>query len=192
VRVWAGDAFAGVCPGGGYDAPVIREVTGDLLLSRAAAIAHGVAPNDNFHQGLALALRERFPAMYKDFRHECFVRHPKEGTVWSWGGTDHRRIVALFTQESAYEQGGKPGKAHLEHVRHALHDLATLTTQEGWTSLALPRLATGVGGLEWEKVKPLVHDILGDLPIPVIVYSTYRAGVPADEGLTAEQIRIGA
>jgi O-acetyl-ADP-ribose deacetylase (regulator of RNase III) len=170
---------------------MIREATGDLLLSRAAAIAHGVAPNDDFHQGLALALRERFPAMYKDFRHECHIHHPKEGTVWAWGGAEHVRVIALFTQEGAYGQGAKPGRARLEHVRHALHELAKLTIEERWPSLAVPRLATGVGGLEWADVKPLVEDILGSLPIPVIVYSTYRAGVKADEGLADNQAREG-
>lgn len=37
---------------------VIQEVSGDILLSRAAVIAHGVSPNDDFHLGLAHALRE--------------------------------------------------------------------------------------------------------------------------------------
>jgi len=35
--------------------------SGDLLLSAAKAIAHGVAPGDHFDSGLALALRERWP-----------------------------------------------------------------------------------------------------------------------------------
>ena len=64
---------------------MIKEVQGDILLSGADAVAHGIAPNDNFHQGLALSLRESWPAMYKDFRHYCHVQHPKEGTTWAWG-----------------------------------------------------------------------------------------------------------
>ena len=65
---------------------MIRYVTGDILLSQASAIAHGVAPNDDFNQGLAHSLREFSPAMYKDFRHFCQSTHPKPGTLWSWGG----------------------------------------------------------------------------------------------------------
>lgn len=42
---------------------MIHYVSGDILLSKAAAIAHGVAPNDHMDHGLALALRERWPAM---------------------------------------------------------------------------------------------------------------------------------
>ena len=51
--------------------PVLHKSTGDILMSRDQAIAHGVGPHDNFAQGLALSLRERWPAMYKDFRHYC-------------------------------------------------------------------------------------------------------------------------
>ncbi|MFX3658299.1 MAG: hypothetical protein ACN6I7_03995 [bacterium] len=50
---------------------MLKEVSGDILLSNAQVIAHGVAPGDHFNQGLALSLRERYPAMAKDFRHYC-------------------------------------------------------------------------------------------------------------------------
>ncbi|MFO1427950.1 MAG: hypothetical protein U1F11_13460 [Steroidobacteraceae bacterium] len=50
---------------------MIHEVTGDILLTKAQTIAHGISPNDHFSQGLALSLRERWPAMHKDFRHYC-------------------------------------------------------------------------------------------------------------------------
>ena len=33
---------------------MISEVSGDILLSKAQVIAHGIAPNDPFKQGLAL------------------------------------------------------------------------------------------------------------------------------------------
>ncbi len=44
-------------------------VEGSDRLTKAQALAHGVAPNDNFASGLALSLRDRRPAMYKVFRH---------------------------------------------------------------------------------------------------------------------------
>ena len=50
---------------------MIKQVSGDILLSKARLIAHGVAPNDDHAQGLAHSLREYAPAMYKDFRHYC-------------------------------------------------------------------------------------------------------------------------
>jgi O-acetyl-ADP-ribose deacetylase (regulator of RNase III) len=160
---------------------MIKELQGDLLLSKASAIAHGVAPNDPFAQGLAHALRERWPALYKDFRHYCQTYHPKAGDLWTWMGADGTRVVNLFTQDAVEgHHGGKPGRASLSHVGHALKALHKLAEKEKFTSLALPRLATGVGGLDWEDVRPLMEQHLGSLGIPVYVYSTYRAGIAAE------------
>ena len=58
-----------------------------------------------------------------------------------------------------------------------------IVEKENLTSIALPRLATGVGGLEWSEVKPLIEQRLGGLQIPVIVYSEFHPGVAAQEGL---------
>lgn len=160
---------------------MIHEVSGDILLSSAKVIAHGVAPNDHMDSGLALALRERWPAMYKDFRHFFHGHHPDVGELWTWAGADGHRIVSLFTQEPAPQGGGHPGKATLAAVGHALKQLAKVAQKEKFESIALPRLATGVGGLEWTDVKPLIQRYLGELEIPIYVYSEYHAGVRAKE-----------
>lgn len=160
---------------------MIHELSGDMLLSGAKAIAQGVAPNDDFHQGLALQLRERMPALYKDFRHFCQTQHPKPGGLWTWMSSDGRYIVNLFTQDAAYDHGSKPGNASLSQVNHTLHALRNFAQKEKLTSLALPRLACGVGGLNWDDVKPLIEKQLGDLDIPVYVYVTYQKGVKASE-----------
>ncbi|KKW67641.1 Appr-1-p processing protein [Lampropedia cohaerens] len=167
---------------------MIKEVTGDILLSKAQLLAHGISPQDPFDSGLALALRERWPSLVKDFRHHTRSKSIEPGEIWPWvgvqaeGGT--RRIVNLVTQGTIGQgPAAKPGKASLEHVRHALQSLAKYVKQENIQSLALPRLATGVGGLEWSDVRPLIEQYLGDLGIPVVVYATYRKGEQADEGL---------
>ena len=164
----------------------IYEVEGDILLSGAQVIAHGVAPGDHFDSGLALALRERWPSLHKDFRHYCRVNHPKAGEIWSWGGVSPDggaavRIVNLLTQEAAPNPTGRPGRASLENVGHSLRSLARYIKDEGITSLALPRLATGVGGLQWTDVKPLIPHYLAEVAIPVFVYAVYHKGQKATE-----------
>jgi len=161
---------------------MITEVSGDILLSTSAAIAHGIAPNDDFKQGLALSLREQWPGMYKDFRHYCQTYHPKPGTLWSWKGPGSPIVFNLFTQEPAASHQHHPGKASLAFVNHALQALKKEARAQNVTSLALPKLATGVGGLKWEDVKPLIETTLSDLGIPVYVYSTFKKGSVAREG----------
>ena len=160
---------------------MLKEVSGDILLSGAQAIAHGVCPNDNFGQGLALALRELWPALYKDFRHYCHTTHPKPGGAWMWSAANGTRIVNLLTQEPAIGHGEHPGAATLPHVNHALRALRRIAESEHFASLALPRLATGVGKLEWKDVRQLVSEHLGDLKIPVYLYTRYEKGVRAIE-----------
>ena len=65
---------------------MLKEVAGDILQSKADMVAHGVAPNDGFTNGLALSLRQQWPAMYKDFRHYCQTFTPKTGELWAWAG----------------------------------------------------------------------------------------------------------
>lgn len=160
---------------------MIHEVAGDILLSKANAIAHGIAPHDPMSQGLALSLRERFPSMHKDFHHWCSVQHPKPGEAWAWAGAGGVRIISLLTQEGGYGHGARPGKASVKHVSDSLRALAKMVAQEDIKSIALPRLATGVGGLDWDEVKPVIENRLGELGIPVYVYTTFHAGVAAKE-----------
>ena len=161
---------------------MIKKVHGDILLSDARAIAHGIAPHDHFNQGLALALRERHPAMAKDFRHYCHLENPKPGHAWLWAGPE-RVVINLMTQDPAPDNKAHPGKASAHNVGHALKELRTILEKEHIDSVALPALATGVGGLDWSEVEPLIENHLGDLKIPVIIYETYEKGVKAKEGL---------
>ncbi|MBK8195431.1 MAG: macro domain-containing protein [Lewinellaceae bacterium] len=159
---------------------MIKEVAGDIMLSKAGAIAHGVAPNDHFDSGLALSLREAFPSMYKDFRHYCHQYNPKPGGAWIWSGVEHR-IINLFTQEAPKTNNSHPGRASISNVSHALKELTRVIEAEGLSSVAIPRLATGVGGLNWEDVKPVIYQYLDPLPIPVYVYTNFTKGLEAAE-----------
>jgi O-acetyl-ADP-ribose deacetylase (regulator of RNase III) len=160
---------------------MLHEVTGDILLTRATALAHGVAPNDHMNSGLALSLRTDWPAMYKDFRHYSHTTNPEPGSLWAWAGADGKRIIALFTQKPAPNEHSHPGKARIQDVNHCLRALRHFIDEEKLPDLALPRLATGVGGLQWNEVLPLIREHLGSLKIPVYLYTTFSKGVKADE-----------
>lgn len=160
---------------------MIKEVSGDIMLSKAQAIAHGVAPNDHFDNGLALSLRQDYPSMAKDFRHWCHQSNPKPGEAWIWSSADGKRLIQLLTQEPAVGHQGHPGKATLPNVNHALRSLRKMVQEEGIESIALPRLATGVGGLNWDDVRPLIDKNFEDSNVNVFIYSTFVPGQAAAE-----------
>jgi O-acetyl-ADP-ribose deacetylase (regulator of RNase III) len=160
---------------------MIYRVEGDILLSKAQAIAHGVGLNDPMDKGLALELHTKYPAMHKDFHRWCHMHNTKPGEAWMWGGPDNVRIINLITQEGVDSHDHRHGKATLSNVRHALNALVKIIDHERLTSVALPRLATGVGDLDWDDVWPLIDERLGGLDIPVYVYTVYHPGQAALE-----------
>ncbi|WP_010582204.1 macro domain-containing protein [Schlesneria paludicola] len=159
---------------------MLHEVSGDILLTKTQAIAHGIAPNDHFDRGLALALREKWPMMATDFRHYANQCHPKPGEIWAWGGFN-ARVFCLITQEGEHAHGAKPGKATIANVNHCLRRLRHELEKGEIQSIALPKLATGVGGLDWTDVRPLIQSHLDGLSIPVFVYSEYAPSVQATQ-----------
>lgn len=159
---------------------MIYEVHGDILLSNAQAIAHGISPNENFDRGLAFTLGEMWPAMAQAYRNYAQQVHPKPGELWSWNGFD-TKLYCLLTQAGSFDPGALPRRATIANVDECLQRLRNALLHENIHSLALPRLATGIGGLSWEDVRPLIEKHLGDLSIPVYVYSRYQAGTAAQE-----------
>lgn len=97
---------------------MIYEVNVDILLTKAPALAYGIAPNDPFDQGLARALREQWPAMPRDYHHYANQTHPRLGELWSWGTSGKRSI--LLTQEGGFEYGARPGRATVGNANHCL------------------------------------------------------------------------
>ena len=120
---------------------MVKEVNGDILFTDAKIIAHSVAPMDHFDNGLALSLREMYPAMVKDFRHYCHAHNPKPGTIWTWGGVGGVQIVNLLAQEPATSsKGGHPGKADISYLDHTLKELSKFLLKEKAASVALPKI----------------------------------------------------
>ena len=93
----------------------------------------------------------------------------------------HREALGFMTQDRAPHPGAKPGKATAHNVNLALRHLKQLIEDEDFPSVALPRLATGVGGLDWKTVRPLVDHHLGALDVPIYLYATYHAGQKGSE-----------
>lgn len=167
---------------------MIHEVKGDILLSHAQVIAHAIAPHDRFEQGLALSLREQWPALVRDYHHFYHAMQPKPGDAWVWSGAMSKHIINLLINEAAPGKGERPGDARIEHVDRALRELRHLLESERFASLALPRLATGARGMDWHVVRPLIEYHLGELALPIYIYVDYEKGRQAVEPGLGHQV----
>jgi O-acetyl-ADP-ribose deacetylase (regulator of RNase III) len=77
------------------------------------------------------------------------------------------------------------GKSRMEDIEAGLEALAREVRDRGITSVAVPPLGCGLGGLDWEDVRPRIEHHLGDLPgVQVLLF---EPGPPP----AASAMRIG-
>lgn len=78
-----------------------------------------------------------------------------------------RKIVAFPTKEDV----SKPST--MERISKSVDELLVLADLYGWTSIALPRPGAGLGGLNWDDVRPVLAPRLDDRFI-IVSYPTRR------------------
>lgn len=89
----------------------------------------------------------------------------RPGCITYWQQPNGPLIVNFFTKDD----WRRPSK--IEWIDSGLFDLVNTLSHYEVTSIALPPLGCGNGGLDWNKVKPIMHEALSKLEdIEVIIY----------------------
>jgi ribA/ribD-fused uncharacterized protein len=102
-------------------------------------------------KGVALAFKEAFPSIMKDYETAIRSGELKPGRALLFDLPDGRKWAALATKDHF----SQPSKE--EWVESGLKELGEKMRAAGLTSVALPPPGCGNGGLDWKKVEPLVH-----------------------------------
>jgi O-acetyl-ADP-ribose deacetylase (regulator of RNase III) len=160
---------------------MIYEVEGDLMLSRAHLIVQGVATNDPMTRGLARKLSQRYPALAKDFQSWYVEEQPEPGQLWLWGEPGKPQVLNLITHQGDSENPARLGRPNKIAVNRAFRALNSLYTEQRFKSIAMPKIGAGEFGLDWAEVRDMLHAQLGQLLIPIFVYTKELDGQVAHE-----------
>lgn len=152
----------------------VEYVAGDLFVNRvkAEAFAHGCNCAGSMGAGIAVGFKERYPAMFEEFRRRCKTKPPKFtlGDVFHWREPGQPAVFNLGTQP-------RPGRgATYPIVEAALNALRRTADEVGIRSIAMPRIAAGYGGLSWKKVKAQIDAVFADWSGMLYVYEEYKPG----------------
>ena len=143
---------------------MLRELTGNILLSHVGAIAHGVAPHDNFEQRLTSPFANGGPACTKIFATTATPTIQNRGGLGRGRDRTRRSSSNLFTQEAAASDPDRPGQATLPSA-HALQALKhKLQVHIG----ECRPVSSGDGSrrVESDNVPPLPRQSLEEVTIP--------------------------
>ena len=144
---------------------MIRFTAGDIFAQPALAIVNPVNCVGVMGRGLALQFKRRHPDAFLAYRDACAEGRIGPGRVFTFTTrlAAPRWIVHFPTKRHWRE------RSRIEDIAAGLADLAAIVRREAIPSIAVPPLGCGLGGLDWQAVRPLIASALGELPATVIV-----------------------
>ena len=156
---------------------MIKALIGDMFQSKAEVIVNTVNCVGVMGKGVAAEFKKRYPKMFADYSARCAAKKVKLGEPYLYRDVLGTEVINFPTKD----HWRSPSR--LADIEHGLNYFAQHYADWGITSIALPPLGCGNGGLEWSEVGPLIYDKLHRLPISIEVYAPY--GTPKHE-LTEE------
>jgi O-acetyl-ADP-ribose deacetylase (regulator of RNase III) len=162
---------------------MIEPTQGDLLRADAEAIVNTVNCVGVMGRGIAAQFKRAFPNNFRFYEAACKRGDVKPGQmlVYEIGHAGERRIIINFPTKRHWRANSR-----LEDIKSGLRALVDEVRARDIRSIAVPPLGCGLGGLDWDEVRPLVEAAFAEVPgVRVLLFEP--SGAPAaktDEGLT--------
>jgi O-acetyl-ADP-ribose deacetylase (regulator of RNase III) len=134
---------------------------GDILKREADALVNTVNCVGVMGRGIALQFRRAFDDNYKAYRKACKANEVRPGRMFVFDRAtfEQPRWIINFPTKRHWK-----GKSRLEDIEAGLVDLVRVIREKDIRSIAIPPLGCGLGGLDWDVVRPLIEKALADVP----------------------------
>lgn len=142
--------------------------TGDILKADAEAIVNTVNCVGIMGRGIALQFKKAFPANFRAYALACEVGEVQPGKMFvhDTGSFTNPRYIINFPTKRHWK-----GKSRMEDIDSGLLALAREIRERGIKTVAVPPLGAGLGGLDWDDVRPRIEAALRDVPdLDVMIY----------------------
>jgi len=169
---------------------MISEESGSLLDAPADALVNTVNTVGIMGKGLALQFKQAYPGNYRAYQAACRNGEVRLGRMFVYepGAPGQPRYLINFPTKGHWRASSK-----LSDIRTGLADLRQVILDRGITSIAVPPLGCGNGGLSWQDVRPLIVEALGDLPgVSVLLYPPQDSPSPATMPVHTQRPRMTA
>ena len=142
-------------------------VGGDLLADDAECLVNAVNTVGVMGAGLAKQFAVRWPFLLADYKAACARRACRIGRVhlWQMPGVERRWIANLPTKRHWRDP------SRYSYVQAGLQDLVVQLRRLGVRSIAIPALGCGLGGLDFERVLPMIETAFAGSGIQVRIYA---------------------
>ena len=134
--------------------------TGNMFSESAEALVNTVNCVGVMGRGVALQFKKRFPENFKAYEKACARKEVVPGKMFVFEtGALFPRIIINFPTKRHWRQGSR-----MEDIEAGLADLVRVLRERGVSSVAVPPLGCGLGGLDWNLVRPKIEAALDSVP----------------------------
>lgn len=164
---------------------MIKHSQGNLLAADAEALVNTVNCVGYMGKGIALQFKQAFPANFKAYEKACRAHEVQPGRmfIFETGSMVNPRYIINFPTKRHWR-----GKSRIEDIESGLVALISDVKRLGIHSIAVPPLGSGLGGLDWNIVRPMIEQAFAELPdVQVLLYSPQ--GAPAAKDMPVRTAR---
>ena len=158
---------------------MITLTTGNLLTNDAEALVNTVNTEGVMGKGIALQFARAFPEILPPYEAACRSGELAPGRVQviERPGLIHPRYLINLPTKRHWR-----GKSRMADIDAGLADLVRAVRERGIRSIAVPPLGCGLGGLDWNDVRPRIEAAFAALPdVDVRLFAPEGAPPPAEQ-----------
>lgn len=157
---------------------MIESGTGNLLKADVEALVNTVNCVGIMGKGIALQFKQAYPENFKCYEKACRAKQVQPGKMFIV--PTNRLLNPKFIINFPTKRHWK-GKSKIEDIMAALDTLILKIQELSISSIAIPPLGCGNGGLNWCDVKPLIEHAFEKVPtVRVLLYEPNGAPEPMD------------
>ena len=164
---------------------MIKYITGNILESNAKALINTVNTVGVMGKGIALQFKKAYHNNFKTYVDACKRKEIEIGKLLVTKDSNlisGEKYIINFPTKKDWR---KPSEYY--YIESGLDDLIRVLKENNIDSVAIPPLGAGNGGLEWEKVKKIIEQKLGNLDTEIIVYEPTQQ---IKEKLKKERVKL--
>ena len=134
--------------------------TGDILSENVEVLVNTVNCVGVMGRGVALQFKRAFPENFELYAKACKKEEVQPGRifVFATGQLVNPRYIFNFPTKRHWR-----GKSRMEDIELGLEALVHEIQARGVRSVAIPPLGSGLGGLDWNEVRPRIEKALGSI-----------------------------
>lgn len=164
---------------------MLSYTTGNILESKAEALVNTVNTQGIMGKGIALQFRKAFPYNFKIYKDACKEGKLVPGKLLIVKDQDllgGQKWIINFPTKTSWKK-----TSEYEYIEKGLEELVRQLPKLNISSIALPPLGSGNGGLDWNKVKLMISEKLSGIAQEVIVY---EPNAIIEESMKKERVKL--